>query len=88
MAQPHREATDHFDFGQLVQLYFEAHPEKQLRNDEMNRAHRTAALWLSPADIPGLVEWAKESKHISTEQGQFLMTTARRMENKYTNAQE
>ena len=84
MARPHREATNNLD--RLVKLYFEAHPEKQARNNEINRAQGTDALWLTPSDIPTLVEWARKLKYISTAQGQFLMTTARRMENKYNNA--
>jgi hypothetical protein len=87
MARPGREAHDPFDFGQLIQRYFEAHPEKQARNDAMNRAQRTEALWLTPSDIPDLVEWARALQYLSREQGQRLMTTARRMENRYHNAE-
>ena len=85
MARPHREATNNLD--RLVKLYFEAHPEKQARNDAINRAQGTEALWVTPSDMPTLVEWARALQYISTEQGQFLMTTARRLENTYSNPQ-
>jgi hypothetical protein len=87
MARPHRTAVDSLELEELVKLYFEAHPEKKARNDPLNRAHGTEALWLTPSDIPGLVDWARKLEYINTEQGQCLMTMAQRMENQDRNAE-
>jgi len=86
MSRPCRE--DAFNLGQLVQLYFEAHPERKAANDARNSTHGTAALWLGPSDIPDLVDWARGLKHITVAQGQFLITAARYMVNNVRNAQE